>query len=158
MSPGTAVRSHGALQNPVCFCTKLNLGESAAGEPLLWAPSSLRDAAARAAPAPPAGPAGRQVRRCHAGFWARRFPRRPRPGLPAASAERPISRSPILGPPAAGRRPGPASLTCARRSAATPQAQTDRLQPPSSSKRPRPGRGRPGAGSGCPAPAPAPAS
>lgn len=145
MSLGTAVCSHCGLQKPVFFRTKhkLYLGESAARETLLRTPSSRLTAAG---PAPP-GPAGQQgwapgsgVITPGAGHVGSRGGRAP--GSPPAQPSAPSPAAPLPGPPAAGKRPGPALLTCARRSAATPQAQTDRLQPRSASKRPRPGRGR----------------
>lgn len=102
----------------------------------------------------PAGPAASSWG--YHGFWVRRFPRRPRPGLTAASVERPISRSPTHGPTCRWQTTR-ASLTHLRWPQRRHPAGTDstiRLQSQSSPKRPTPGRGRPGAGAGCPAPAP----
>lgn len=47
-------------------------------------------------------------------------------GSPPPQSSAPSPAAPLTGPPAAGRRPGPASRICAGRSAATPQAQIPR--------------------------------
>lgn len=111
------------------------------------------------APLALAGPSPRD-RRCHPVFSARRFSRRPYPGLNAGPAEHAASRGPSPGATCHRRRrgapPRPRSPSPgARRSAAAPPG-TDGQAPAAprfkaTAAGPRPGRGRPAAGAGRPA-------